>query len=104
MPCISTRPSLCCIKVLNKQNIYEPADKKNVLYIPQTNVGESETPFNLRLSDHRKVINNPKAIPACNHFKIHGHNFMKHAKFTITEQLTEISNVSKDTLRLRVKR
>ena len=104
MPCISTRPSLCSIKVLNKQNIYEPTDKKNVLYIPQTNVGESNTPFNLRLSDHRNVINNPKAIPACNHFKIHGHNFMKHAKFTITEQLTEILNVSKDTLRLRVKR
>ena len=47
---------------------------------------------------------NPKAIPACNHFKIHGHNIMKHAKFTLIEQLTEISNVSKDTLRLRLKR
>ena len=29
---------------------------------------------------------------------------MKHAKFTLIEQLTEISNVSKDTLRLRIKR
>ena len=30
---------------------------------------------------------------------------MKHAKFTqLIEQLTEISNVSKDTLRLRLKR
>ena len=29
---------------------------------------------------------------------------MKHAKFTQIEQLTEISNVSKDTLRLRLKR
>ena len=38
------------------------------------------------------------------HFKIHGHNFMKHAKFTLIEQLREISNVSKDTLRLRLKR
>ena len=104
MPCSSTRPSLCCIQVLNKQNIYEPTDKKNVLYIPQTNVRESETHFNLRLSKHRKVINNPKAIPACNHFKIHGHNFMKHAKFSITEELTEISKVSKGTLRLQVKR
>ena len=35
---------------------------------------------------------------------MHDPNFMKHAKFTLTEQLTEISNVSKDTLRLRLKR
>ena len=61
-------------------------------------------PFNLRLNNHRKDVYNPKAIPACNHFKIHGHNFMNHAKFTLIEQLTEISNVSKDTLRLRLKR
>ena len=29
---------------------------------------------------------------------------MKRAKFTLIEQLTEISNVSKDTLRLQLKR
>ena len=29
---------------------------------------------------------------------------MEHAKFTLIEQLTKISNVSKDTLRLRRKR
>ena len=29
---------------------------------------------------------------------------MKYAKFTLLGQLTEISNVSKDTLRLRLKR
>ena len=28
---------------------------------------------------------------------------MKHMKFTLIEQLTEISNVSKETLRLRLK-
>ena len=42
-------------------------------------------PFNLKLNNHRKDVNNPKAIPACNHFKIDGHNFMKHAKFTLIE-------------------
>ena len=66
-------------------------------------VGKSDTPFNLRLNNHRKYVNNPKAIPACNHFKIHDHNFMKHAKFTLIEPLTEISNVSTGTLRLRLK-
>ena len=67
-------------------------------------VRKSETSFNLRLNNHKKHVNNPKAIPACNHFNIKGDNFMKHAKFTLIEQLTEISNVSKDTLRLRLKR
>ena len=60
-------------------------------------VGKSESPFNLRLNNYRKGVKNPKAIPACNHFNVHGHNFMKHAKFTLIEQLKEISNVSKDT-------
>ena len=32
--------------------------------------GKSETPFNLRLNNHRKDVYNPKAIPVCNHFKI----------------------------------
>ena len=66
--------------------------------------GKSEIAFNLRLNNYRKDVNNLKAIPACNCFKIHGHNFMKHGKFTLIEQLTEMSNVSKDTLRLRLKR
>ena len=35
---------------------------------------------------------------------MHGHNFMKHAKITLMEQLKEISNVIKDTLRLWLKR
>ena len=52
----------------------------------------------------RKGVNNTKAIPTCNHFKIHGHTLMKHAKFTLIEQLAEMSNVSKDILRLRLKR
>ena len=67
-------------------------------------VGKSETSLNLELNNHRNDFNNTKAIPACNYFKIHGHNSMKHAKFTLIEQLTEISNVSKGTLRLRLKR
>ena len=59
--------------------------------------GKSETHFNLRLNNHRKDVNNPKAILAFNYFKIHGNNIMKHAKFTLMEQLAEISNVSKET-------
>ena len=57
-------------------------------------VGKCETPFNLRLDTHRKDVNNSKEIPACCHFKI----------FTLIEQLTEISNVMRETLKLQLKR
>ena len=63
-------------------------------------VGKYETHLKLRLNNHRKDVNSSKAIPVCNHVKMRGHNFMKHAKFTLIEQLMEISNVSKATLRL----
>ena len=66
-------------------------------------VEKYETSFYLRLNNHRKEVNNPKTIPACHHFKTHGPNFIEHPKFILTEQLSEISNVSKDTLRLRLK-
>ena len=123
VPCSSTRPSLCCTQVLNKKtfmsqqtkrmfNIFHKLTCKSqyVIYLMECilckiqYVGKSETSFNLRLNNHKKDVCNPKAIPVSNHFKIHGHNFMKHAKFTLIEQLTEISNISKDTLRLRLKR
>ena len=40
-------------------------------------VGNSEIPFNLRLNNHKKDVNNPKAISVRNHFKKNDHNFMK---------------------------
>ena len=123
MPCSSTRASLCFTRITNTQtfigqetkrtfNIFHKLTCKSqyVIYLMERIlctvqfVGKPETPFNLRLNNHRKDVNQLKPIPACSHFKIHGHNFMKHAKFTLIEQLTEISNVSKDTLRLRLKR
>ena len=70
----------------------------------QNPVGKFETYFNLRLNNHRKDFNNLKAIPECHHFKTNDHNFMKHAKLTLIEQLSETSNINKDTLRLRLKR
>ena len=66
-------------------------------------VGKRKTSFNIRLSHHRNNVSNPKAVPACIHFRKEGHNFIQHAKFTLTEQLTETVNVNKDkaTLKLR---
>ena len=120
MPCSSTRPSLCCSQIVNTQTFISQQTKRTFnlfhrltcksqydIYLMVCilckiqQVGKFETLFNLRLNNHRKYVNNPKAIPACSHFKIRGHNFMKHANFTLIEQLTEISDVSKDILRQR---
>ena len=109
IPYSSTRPLLCCTQILNTQtfmsqqtkrtfNIFHKLTCKSQYVICLMEcilckiqyVGKSETPFNLRLNNHRKDVNNPKAIPAWNNFKIHGHNFMKHAKFTLIEQNVNI--------------
>ena len=66
-------------------------------------VKKSKTPFNLRLNNQGNHVNNSKAIPVWHHFKTHDHNFMKHAKFILKEKLSETSNVSRHTLRLRLK-
>ena len=55
------------------------------------------------MNNHQKDVSSPKAIAACIHFKKAGHNFIQHAKFTL-EQLTETKNVTKATLKLRLKR
>ena len=123
VPCSSTRPSLCCTQIVNTQTFMSEQTKRTfnifhkltcksqyVIYLlgcilcKIQYIGKSKIPFNLRLTNHRKDVINQQAIPACHHFKIHDHIVMKHAKFTLIEQLTEISNVSKDILRLRLKR
>ena len=38
-------------------------------------VDKSETPFNIRLNNHRKDVKNPNAIPDCNYFIKHNHEF-----------------------------
>ena len=66
-------------------------------------VGKSETSFSIRLNNDWKDVSNPEAIPACVHFRKEGHNCIQHAKLTLIEQLTNTENVSKATLKLRLK-
>ena len=47
---------------------------------------KSETPFNIRLYNHRKDIKSPNAILACKDFNKHNHR-----KLMITEQLRNIT-------------
>ena len=65
-------------------------------------VGKAETPFNIRLNNHRKDVNNPKSIPADLHFRKPEHSFNLHAKFTLIEQLSNIHTTDKDTLKFRL--
>ena len=66
-------------------------------------VGKAETAFNVRLNNHRKDAKNAKSIPADSHFRKPGHDFTKHAKFTLIEQLSNTENKSKESLRLILK-
>ena len=51
--------------------------------------GKSETAFNLSLNNHREDVNKQKSLQADQHFLLSGHNFNKHAKFTLIEQLND---------------
>ena len=66
-------------------------------------IGKSETPFNIRLKNHRKDVKNPSAIPSCKHFNRHDHDFNNHVKIVIIEQLRNIHMTSTETLKERLK-
>ena len=120
-PCFSNK-WLCCNHILNTStfqssqtketfNIYHHVNCKSkyVIYLLQCNlcncqyIGKSETPFNIRLNNHRKDVSSINAIPACKHFNKPAHNFNTHAKFTIIEKLEKTVNVNKETLTKRLK-
>ena len=53
-------------------------------------VGKAETEFNIRLNNHRKDVWKPDAIPASCHFSGKNHNFNRHAKFILIEQIRRV--------------
>ena len=94
-----------------KFNIYHKVSCKSnyVIYLLECllckiqYVGKSETPFHIRLNNHRKDIKNPNAIEACQHFNNWNHTFHKHGKFILIEQLNNIKNTSTEVLKQRLK-
>ena len=64
-------------------------------------VGKNETPFNIRLSNHRKDVKDPKAILADKHLQKNGHRFNQPARFTIIDRLKN-TNLDKEILRERL--
>ena len=57
-------------------------------------VDKSETPFNIRLINQRKKKKNPNSILAYKTFNKHDHDSKNHRKFTIKEQLRNITTAS----------
>ena len=112
MPCSSTRPSLCSTKILHTQRFMSQQTKKtfhifqlakvDVIYLMEfilwkiQYVGKS-TPFNLRLDNHRKDVITRKWFQLA--------IILKYMVITSWNMLIEqLSNVSKGTLRLKLKR
>ena len=119
-PCLTNLRSLCCKQVrkttnfknLQNKNIYKIFHNVNcassyVIYLMECilcnkqYLGKAATTFNIRLNNHRKDGKNVDAIMPSKHFQQESHNFNKHAKFTIIDQLKNISK-SKETLTLRL--
>ena len=53
-------------------------------------VGQSETPFCIRLNNHRKNVKKPNAIEALKHFDNRNHVFYKPGKFILIEGSSNI--------------
>ena len=92
-------------KIYNKPN----CKSKNLIYLTECvlcnkqNAGKSETTFNLKLNNHRKGVNNQNSLQADQQFRLPGHNFNKHAKFTSIEQVNN-TNIDKKLLNRPAKR
>ena len=71
-------------------------------------VGNSETPFTIRLNNHKKDVNDHNAIPVDTYFTLTGHNFNNNSKCytvipTLSEMLTNNKQVTKENLMEKLK-
>ena len=105
-PCNSRNFNLCCQQVRstnkfksNKTNeefqIYHRVSCKSkfIIYLLECilckiqYIGKSEWAMNIRINKHRNNVFREEAINVCQHFKQVAHNFNRHAKITIIEEL-----------------
>ena len=105
-PCNSRNFNLCCRQVRstnkfksNKTNeefqIYHRVSCKSkfIIYLLECilckiqYIGKSEWAMNIRINKHRNDVFREEAIHVCQHFKQVAHNFNRHAKITIIEEL-----------------
>ena len=119
-PCLMNFRSLCCKQVRKRTTFKSQQTKKICEIFHNVNcassyvislmeyilsnkqyVGKAETSFNIRPNNHRKDVKKVDAIMVCKHFEQESHNFNKHGKFIIIDQLTNTSK-SKETLTQRL--
>ena len=56
-----------------------------------------------RLNNHRNDGNKQNSLQADQHFRLPRHSFIKHAKFTLIEQLSD-TNIGKELLKHKLKK
>ena len=107
-PCSSRNENKCCRQIrrttrfksyrTNKSyNIFHRVNCKSklIIYLMEClicklqYVGKSEWPMNIRINKHRNDVFRIDGLDVCKHFQKTGHNFDKHAKFTIIEELKD---------------
>ena len=107
-PCNTRNFNLCCRQVRstnkfksNRTNeefkIYHRVSCKSkfIIYLLECilcriqYIGKSEWAMNIRINKHRNDVFREEAIHVCQHFKQVTHNFNRHAKITIIEELKQ---------------
>ena len=118
-PCLLRSDCQCC-KQINKTNTFSSKTTKKTFNIRHNlncksnreiylmdcqkcgaqYVGKSETPFNIRLNNHRKDVQNLQVtLSVSQHFHEANHSFNRDAKFTQIEQIKNNSMSQKDMCR-----
>ena len=117
-PCLSRSDCQCCKQFIKTRTFSSQITKETydirhnldcksskVIYLLDCQkcgaqyVGKSETPFNIRLNNHRKDVNNTEAtLSVSKHFQEANHSFNKDAKFTLIEKIKN-HNISQKDMR-----
>ena len=118
-PCLSRRDNLCCKQMVNtsiftnrktgkQYNILHKLNCKSshVIYLIECAlcnykhkpyVGKSEHPSNHKTNNHRSDSKKKYSIPVDQHYGQPGHDFTKHARITLIEQIQN-RNKSKEEM------
>ena len=116
-PCLSRPNNLCCKQMASttfftkrksgkRYNILHNLNCKsnNVIYLIECilcnfkpYVGKSEPPSNMRTNNHRADSSKENSIAVDKHFGQQGHDFTKHARITLIEQIKD-PNKSKEEI------
>ena len=105
--CLSSTKNLCCgqlhsTKTFTSETTGETLEilhslncrSRNCIYLgfcilcrKTQYVGKSEPPANLRINTHRHDVKDPSGGAFDHHFALPGHDFNKHARFILIEQI-----------------